>query len=51
MSRIGAANAYTAMTGAYLVTAVGEVPVRTVEMIAKSLQRTDGDPLASELRQ
>ena len=51
VSRIGAANAYTSMTGAWLVTAVGEVPVRTVEMIARSLERTDGDPLASELRQ
>lgn len=51
VSRIGAANAYTAMTGVYLVTAVGEVPVRTVEMIAKSLQKNDGDPLASDLRQ
>lgn len=49
VSQIGAANAYTAMTGPWLVTAVGEVPVRTVEMIARSLQRTDGDPLASEI--
>ena len=31
---MGAANAYTTMTGGYLVTAVGEVPVRTVETIA-----------------
>jgi sigma-E factor negative regulatory protein RseB len=46
VSQIGAANAYTAMAGTWLVTAVGEVPVRTVEMIARSLQRTDGDPLA-----
>jgi sigma-E factor negative regulatory protein RseB len=49
VSRIGAANAYTAMTGVWLVTAVGEVPVRTVEMIARSVQRTDGDPLAGEI--
>ena len=49
VSQIGAANAYTAMTGPWLVTAVGEVPVRTVEMIARSLQRTDGDPLASQI--
>ena len=49
VSQVGAANAYTAMTGPWLVTAVGEVPVRTVEMIARSLQRTDGDPLASEI--
>lgn len=49
VSRIGAANAYTEMTGTWLVTAVGEVPVRTVEMIARSLQRTDGDPTAGEI--
>lgn len=49
VSHVGAANAYTAMTGPWLVTAVGEVPVRTVEMIARSLERTDGDPLASEI--
>jgi sigma-E factor negative regulatory protein RseB len=49
VSQIGAANAYTAMTGTWLVTAVGEVPVRTVEMIARSLQRTDGDPLAGKI--
>jgi sigma-E factor negative regulatory protein RseB len=49
VSRIGAANAYTEMTGTWLVTAVGEVPVRTVEMIARSLQRTDGDPMAGEI--
>jgi sigma-E factor negative regulatory protein RseB len=49
VSRIGAANAYTEMTGTWLVTAVGEVPVRTVEMIARSLQRIDGDPTAGEI--
>ncbi|MBL8201951.1 MAG: MucB/RseB C-terminal domain-containing protein [Chromatiales bacterium] len=37
-SRVGAANAWTTMTGGYLVTAVGEVPVRTVESIARSVR-------------
>jgi len=37
-SRVGAANAWTTMTGGYLVTAVGEVPVRTVETIARSVR-------------
>lgn len=35
-SRMGAANAYTTMTGGFLITAVGEVPVRTVETMALS---------------
>ena len=51
MSRMGAANAYTAMTDGYLVTAVGEVPVRTAEMIARSLQGAEAAPVASDLRQ
>jgi len=37
-SRVGAANAWTTMSGGYLVTAVGEVPVRTVEAIARSVR-------------
>jgi sigma-E factor negative regulatory protein RseB len=37
-SRMGAANAYTTMTGGFLITAVGEVPVRTVETIARSVR-------------
>ena len=41
-SRIGAANAWTTMTGGYLVTAVGEVPVRTVETIARSVRPVSG---------
>lgn len=37
-SRMGAANAYTTVLGAYLITAVGEVPVSTVETIARSVR-------------
>jgi len=37
-SRMGAANAYMTMVDGYLVTAVGEVPVRTVETMAKSVR-------------
>ena len=51
VSRMGAANAYTAVTGGYLVTAVGEVPARTAEMIARSLQGTGTAPVAKDLRQ
>ncbi len=38
-SRMGAANAYTTVSGGYLITAVGEVPVTTVEAIARSVRR------------
>lgn len=41
-SRIGAANAWTTTTGGFLVTAVGEVPVRTVETIARSVRPVAG---------
>ncbi len=52
VSRMGAANAYTAVTGGYLVTAVGEVPARTAEMIARSLRQGTGTaPVAKDLRQ
>jgi len=44
-SRMGAANAYTTVLGAYLITAVGEVPVSTVETIARSVR-----PAASPAR-
>ncbi len=37
-SRIGAANAWTTVNSGYLITAVGEVPVRTVEAIARSVR-------------
>ena len=37
-SRVGAANAWTTTYGDHLVTAVGEVPVRTVEAIARSVR-------------
>lgn len=36
LSGMGAANAYTTVVDGYLVTAVGEVPARTVEMMAMS---------------
>jgi negative regulator of sigma E activity len=35
---MGAANAYTTTIDGYLVTAVGEVPVRTVEAIGRSVR-------------
>jgi sigma-E factor negative regulatory protein RseB len=44
-SRMGSANAYTTVLGGYLITAVGEVPVRTVETIARSIR-----PVASLTR-
>lgn len=50
VSRMGAANAYTAMNQGYLVTAVGEVPVRTTEMIARSLQAAEAAPVARDAR-
>lgn len=37
-SRIGAANAYTTTAAGYLVTAMGEVPARTVEAMARSVR-------------
>jgi sigma-E factor negative regulatory protein RseB len=42
-SRMGGANAYTTFLGGYLITAVGEVPVRTVETMVRSI-RPVGDP-------
>lgn len=38
LSRLGAANAYTTTRGGYLVTAVGEVPGITVELIAEGMR-------------
>jgi len=38
LSVVGAANAFTVVLGGYMVTAVGEVPARTVEIIARSAQ-------------
>jgi len=43
-SRMGAANAYTTLADGHLVTAVGEVPVRTVEAIARSVRQSGGAP-------
>lgn len=40
-SRAGAANAWSMMSDGYLVTAVGEVPARTVEAIARSVRPAD----------
>lgn len=41
-SQVGAANAWTTMSGDFLVTAVGEVPVRTVEAVARSVRPVAG---------
>jgi sigma-E factor negative regulatory protein RseB len=41
-SRVGAANAWTTVSDGHLVTAVGEVPVRTVETIARSVRPVAG---------
>lgn len=40
LSRLGAANTFATSFESYLVTAVGEVPAPTVELIAKSVQPT-----------
>lgn len=47
-SRIGAASAFTTRTGGYVVTAMGEVPERTVSMIARSVRRTGDAAVASQ---
>lgn len=46
LSQIGAANAYTAIIEGHMVTAIGEVPVRTVEVLAQSARpaRPPGRP-------
>lgn len=41
-SRIGAANAFTTMTAGHMVTAVGEVPERTVALIAGAMRPPRG---------
>lgn len=41
LSQIGAANAYTTSIDGYMVTAIGEVPARTVEMFAGSARSLD----------
>ncbi len=43
-SKIGAANAYTTMAADYLVTAMGEVPARTVEAMARSARPSAPEP-------
>jgi sigma-E factor negative regulatory protein RseB len=42
LSQMGAANAYTTTREGQLVTAVGEVPARSVEMIALSVRAPEG---------
>jgi sigma-E factor negative regulatory protein RseB len=41
-SRIGAAHAYTTRVGDHVVTAMGEVPLTTVRMIAESVELRQG---------
>lgn len=41
-SRMGAANAYTTRVGEHMVTAMGEVPLTTVRMIAESVELRRG---------
>lgn len=41
LSQMGAANAYTTTLNGHMITAVGEVPVRTVEMFARSARIVD----------
>ena len=40
LSQIGAANAYTTTVDGHMITAVGEVPERTVEILAQSARPT-----------
>jgi sigma-E factor negative regulatory protein RseB len=42
LSQIGAANAYTTTVGGHMITAMGEVPVRTVELFARSAHPVAG---------
>lgn len=42
LSQVGAANAYTTTVGGHMITAVGEVPVRTVELFARSARLAAG---------
>ncbi len=39
MSEMGSVNAYTTTVDGYVVTAIGDVPMRTARMIALSVQR------------
>ena len=43
LSTMGAANAFTAKFSGYMITAVGEVPVPTVELIAVNMRPARGD--------
>ncbi len=42
VSSMGAANAYTSRRDGYMITAVGDVPVPTVEMLSMSLRKRPG---------
>jgi len=44
LSQIGAANAYTTSIDGHMVTAIGEVPARTVEMFAESARSLERTP-------
>jgi sigma-E factor negative regulatory protein RseB len=46
-SRMGAANAYTTRVGDHIVTAMGEVPLTTVRMIAESVRSKRLPPTAA----
>lgn len=46
-SRMGASNAYTRRVGKHMVTAMGEVPLTTVRMIAESVRPLQGSASAS----
>ncbi len=43
VSKIGTANAYSTMHDGWLVTAVGQVPLRTVQMISLSVRSVPGE--------
>lgn len=42
LSQVGAANAFTTTSGGHMITAVGEVPARTVEIFARSARQPAG---------
>ena len=41
VASVGAANAYSVMVDGHLVTAMGEVPARTVQQVATSMRAED----------
>jgi sigma-E factor negative regulatory protein RseB len=48
LARVGAAYAYSRDLDGHQVTAVGEVPAATVEAIAASVTRADGNTASAE---